>query len=195
MQLKHQGSALLEVIITMVILAIGLFGLAGLQARVIQVEQESYQRGQALVLVNDIVERINANRGGAADYPSATWPAAPIPVGTGDARNLATACPASGAARDLCEWSALLKGASVASMGNPFGNMGNARGCITQIQALDATPGVCQPGIYQIEVVWQGKSDLFAPPASIKCGTNLYGKETFRRAITTRVSVGTPTCD
>ncbi|HEY0563491.1 MAG TPA: prepilin-type N-terminal cleavage/methylation domain-containing protein, partial [Methylophilus sp.] len=51
---KQQGSTLLEVLITIVILAIGLLGLAGLQSRLHVSEMESYQRAQALVLLNDM---------------------------------------------------------------------------------------------------------------------------------------------
>jgi type IV pilus modification protein PilV len=62
------GTSLIEVLVTIVILAIGLLGLAGLQSRLQVSEMESYQRAQALVLLNDMVGRIEANRTNAASY-------------------------------------------------------------------------------------------------------------------------------
>ena len=56
------GFTMIEVLITFVILLVGLLGLIGLQARSQQAELESYQRGQALVLLQDMVDRMNANR-------------------------------------------------------------------------------------------------------------------------------------
>jgi type IV pilus assembly protein PilV len=59
---RQAGYLMMEVLITMFVLVIGLLGLAGLQARAHQAETESYQRVQALVLLRDMADRINANR-------------------------------------------------------------------------------------------------------------------------------------
>ncbi|TMH30961.1 MAG: type IV pilus modification protein PilV, partial [Betaproteobacteria bacterium] len=59
---KSRGFTLIEVLISMLIMAIGLLGLAGMQAVAQRAEVESYQRAQALVLVQDMVDRVNANR-------------------------------------------------------------------------------------------------------------------------------------
>jgi type IV pilus assembly protein PilV len=64
----QRGTTLLEVLITIVILAIGLLGLAGLQARLQSSEMEAYQRSQALILLNDMASRIATNRANAANY-------------------------------------------------------------------------------------------------------------------------------
>jgi len=61
---KHndvKGFTLLEVLIAMVILSIGLLGLAGLQAASLRNNQQSYLRSQAVLLANDIAERMRAN--------------------------------------------------------------------------------------------------------------------------------------
>ena len=59
----HQhGLTMLEVLITIIIVSLGLLGLAGLQARVQVAELEAYQRTQAIVLLQEMVDRINANR-------------------------------------------------------------------------------------------------------------------------------------
>ena len=48
---SQRGTSLVEVLVTMVILAIGLLALAGLQARLHVLQIESYQRAQALILL------------------------------------------------------------------------------------------------------------------------------------------------
>src|SRR5438067_6771224 len=65
---KNRGFTLIEVLISMLIMAIGLLGLAGMQAVAQRAEVESYQRAQALVLVQDMVDRINVNRKVAGCY-------------------------------------------------------------------------------------------------------------------------------
>src|SRR4026209_1446790 len=53
----QSGFSLVEILVTLVIVMIGLLGLAGVQMRAHQAEMESYQRAQALVLVADMVDR------------------------------------------------------------------------------------------------------------------------------------------
>jgi type IV pilus assembly protein PilV len=65
----------------MVILAIGLLALAGLQARLHLLQIESYQRAQALILLQDMTSRVVNNRYAAASYVTGA------PLGTG------AACP------------------------------------------------------------------------------------------------------
>ncbi|MBF0185038.1 MAG: type IV pilus modification protein PilV [Magnetococcales bacterium] len=58
----HSGFTLLEVLITLVILSVGLLGLARLQMAAIQFNHSALLRSQALLLTNDILERMRANR-------------------------------------------------------------------------------------------------------------------------------------
>src|SRR5919202_6329509 len=66
--LAISGFTLIEVLISLLILTFGLLGLAGLQGVAQRAEAESYQRAQALVLLQDMVDRINANRKVAGCY-------------------------------------------------------------------------------------------------------------------------------
>lgn len=187
MRLPDQcGSTLLEVLVTIVILAFGLLGLAGLQGKIQLAEMESYQRAQALLLLSDMSERISANRAQAASYVSAT------PFGTGDSQPASCAAVAAGFAYDLCEWSNLLKGASEKTGSSNVGAMIGARGCISLAQAPDPTATVCTPGVYMITVTWQGLHKTIAPAAP--CALGEYGDDTYRRAVSSRVSVGLPSC-
>ena len=176
----QSGFLMIEVLITMFILVIGLLGVVGLQARAQQAETESYQRTQALVLLRDMVDRLNANRNNAASYVTGS-----APLGTGN--SLDCSAPVTTLAMDQCAWSAALIGAAettgtcdLATGANCVGAMIGARGCISTIGA----------NIYLIEVAWQGLSPTAVPPDSVTCGVDEYGAEEFRRAVTTVVEIG-----
>jgi type IV pilus assembly protein PilV len=178
---------LLEVLVSIVILAIGLLGLAGLHGKIQVGEHESYQRAQAILLLSDMAERISANRSQAANYVSTGT------VGTGDSQPASCSGFAIGPSRDLCDWSNELKGASEQKLSANLGAMIGARGCITQLQAADPASGVCTPAIYQISVAWQGLHQTIAP--GLNCGSGLYGSdEKLRRVISTQITTGLTEC-
>ena len=56
------GFTLLEVLIAMLILSVGLLGLAGLQATGIKNNHSAYMRSQAVTYGYDIIDRMRANR-------------------------------------------------------------------------------------------------------------------------------------
>ena len=187
---SQQGTTMLEVLVTIVILAFGMLGLAGLQSKIFTAEMESYQRAQAVVLMNSMVERINANRVAADD---GDYNLRGATLGTGDAQPADCSGVAAGVARDQCEWSNALKGAAETSGGNKVGGAIGALGCVTLVQAENNTLGVCTPGIYLVTVAWQGLSATSSPSAT--CGQGTFGSDDrFRRAISARVSIGLPAC-
>lgn len=73
---QAQGFSLLEVLIALLVLAIGLLGLATLQTVGLKFNQESYLRSQAVLIAYDIIDRIRANpvakSSGAYDSVAAT---------------------------------------------------------------------------------------------------------------------------
>lgn len=185
----NRGFTLLEVLITLIILAVGMLGLANLQSKIHVTEVESYQRAQAVLLLQDMVDRINSNRANANAYASASV------LGTGSPEDCAT--PASLAARDRCQWSRALLGVSeTRTSGGVTSNVGamiGARGCIAQVRAPNPAIGVCTPGIYRVTVAWQGLHGTAAP--SLTCGQNLYGSnDALRRAIASDITIGLPRC-
>jgi len=58
---QQVGVTLIEVLISLLIMAIGLLGMAGLQTESLRNTQVAYFRTQAAILGNDIVERVRAN--------------------------------------------------------------------------------------------------------------------------------------
>lgn len=183
---RQRGVSLVEVLVTMVVLAFGLLGLAAFQTKAQVGSIESYQRAQAAVLLQDMQARLGGNSAQAASYVTDT------PLGTGNTMGTDCTLQAAGSARDKCEWNAALKGAAERRDGVLGGAMQGARGCIVEVQARNTAPGVCTPAIYLVSVSWQGMHATRAPAHA--CGKDQYGPETNRRTISARVAVGLPTC-
>lgn len=180
---RQNGVSLIEVMVTLLILSIGLLGVAGLQSRLQLSEMEAYQRSQALLLLNDMANRIAANRSSAADYVTGT--SSPLGVG-------ASNCATTSTVRvdvDQSEWCTALQGAaeSITNGGatTQVGAMVGARGCVEDI-------GDNQ---YMVTVAWQGMGPISAPPTSVACGAGQYNSgsacinDLCRRVVTTIVRV------
>ncbi|PTN38085.1 type IV pilus modification protein PilV [Desulfonatronum sp. SC1] len=67
-QRTPRGFSLLEVLVGLLILAIGLLGLAALQVRSLQHNNDAYFRSQATLMSYDIIDRMRANRPNASQY-------------------------------------------------------------------------------------------------------------------------------
>lgn len=59
---RQRGITMIEVLVTIIVLAIGLLGLAGLQLNSLQFTHSAYQNSQATIMANDIIDRMRANR-------------------------------------------------------------------------------------------------------------------------------------
>jgi len=68
---RHRGFTLLEVLVTLIVMAFGLLGIAGIIANGMKVTHSAYGRSQASWLANDIIDRMRGNRATAeaADLP------------------------------------------------------------------------------------------------------------------------------
>ena len=161
---------MIELLIAMLIIAFGILGFVGLQARTALSQVEGYQRSQALILVNDIAARMALNRTNAASY-----------VGTNIGTTAVSDCSTktTQAAKDLCEWSLLIQGSAETQGTTKLGAMTGARGCIS-------SPAANQ---YVISIAWQGVQATAAPASS--CGLNAYSNENMRRAVNTVLQIAT----
>ena len=179
------GFSMIEVMVSLVILLLGLLGLVGLIVVSQRAETESYQRSQALLLLQDMVGRLNVNRRVAACYVITTDAVNGVPfLGKGSALvpacGFGTAQANTLATSDLTAWSGLLTGTAETMGGSNLGAMVGARGCVGQ----DATTG-----LYMVSVAWQGIATTTAPSASLTCGTGLYGNEALRRVVSMNVQL------
>lgn len=171
---RHQtGSSIVEVLVTLVILLIGLLGVAGLMIQSQRSEMESYQRVQALILLQDMVDRINANRQVASCY--AFTDAADGAPFLGNGTSITPACVLGTseqfgrAIADMTSWNDVLLGASEVKGTNNVGAIIGARGCVS----VDATT---TPPTYTVSVAWQGIGSTIAPPTAT-CGIDQFGNE------------------
>ncbi|HHM04228.1 MAG TPA: type IV pilus modification protein PilV [Gammaproteobacteria bacterium] len=63
---RQSGFTLFEVLIAVLILSIGLLGIAGLQTASLKSNHSAYQRSQAALLAYDMIDRMRANQTGVA---------------------------------------------------------------------------------------------------------------------------------
>ncbi|HKU15853.1 MAG TPA: type IV pilus modification protein PilV [Steroidobacteraceae bacterium] len=73
---RARGMTLVEVLVTLVIMSVGLLGVAALQLTSLRNNYDAYVRSQASMLAADLFDRMRANRGEAlaGDYSAALGP-------------------------------------------------------------------------------------------------------------------------
>lgn len=195
----QRGLSLIEILVTLILVAVGLLGLVGLLVQSQRSQFESYQRVQALTLLDDMVGRIQANRAVARCYAVSSASGDTF-LGNGSSltdyqagASTTPSCDGASAQQgsmvlaDLRAWNALLLGAGeIAASGDKAGAMIGARGCV---QAITGSPHT-----YQVSVVWQGIADT-ASPTGINCASGdaaaLFGSAARRRAVSAVVQIAT----
>ncbi len=113
------GFTMVEVLVTLIILSIGLLGLAGLQTRSMASNHTAYLKSQASILASDMADRLRSNVVGvrAGNYDDAS--------GTSEVQEtcLAAGCsPAIMATHDTHEWNTTLSQQLPAGQGTVTGN-------------------------------------------------------------------------
>ena len=197
---QMRGVSLIEVLVAMVVMLFGLLALAGLMARTHTAEFESYQRKQAVIMLEDMVGRITANRDAASCYAFASSSAGTPYLGTGKTASptcsagtgtpvIPTTEQGTRAVADLDEWNTLLQGGTEVS--NPGGSekkLGvalDARGCV-----MTGTSVVGQYDEYRVSIAWRGISSLSLPADDSNCAKGSYGSDDgLRRVISTTVRI------
>ena len=182
---KQAGALMIEVLVTISIIIIGLWGLLEVQTRLQVSEMESYQRTQALMLLDDMASRIATNRPNAAAY-------------VGDDIGV-SACSTTVDVtdplvdRDEAEWCRALQGAAEKTVADSsVGSLIGGRGCVESV-------GLGGVEEYLVTVAWQGKTPISVPPANVDCGVGQYNlpagsdcankPDTCRRFVTTLVRI------
>ena len=185
------GTSLMEVLITMFIILVGLLGIGALQSQATIAELEAYQRVQALIVLSDIVDRMNTNRSTVSCFNITTNTTTGAPY-LGNGSTFTSACAAGIAAyntladQGITAIHNLLLGNAETLDGFPVGSMIGARGCISY-DATTELAGTTGTGLYTVAVSWQGRSLLFEPP--VKCAVGLYGDEKQRRTVSTTLRI------
>jgi type IV pilus assembly protein PilV len=190
---RSAGFALVESMVTVVVVAFGLLGVAGLVSRSFVTEVDAVQRAQAAMLLQDMVTRIEGNRANAAQYVTGdigitgyveTTTESGIP-----AQSFVTCNPAAPMVeRDQCAWGQLLAGGNERISGNNTAVLVGAIGCVHEIDAFNR--------IYAVSIAWQAAAAGAAPIvdnnfAPTGCGRDQFGNENQRRLMTTLLRIGT----
>lgn len=190
---SHRGFSLIEVLITMVVIAIGLLTAAGLQLISKKTNYDALQRTQAAQLGQDIAERLRANARNGDAYLTTDATALEQPEPDCAAAE-ATCSAAEVASYDLWLWGQSLQGvAEQGPDGSNAGGLVDPTGCITGAS-----------GRYRITIAWRGITPLPAPasslpatdPARDPCGADktVYqdSRGTLRRVLVLDVFVANP---
>lgn len=109
---RQRGFTLVEILVTVVLVSVGLLGIAALQLTTLRTNQEAYVRSQASVLSADILDRMRANAAAARLGTGTNSPYVVAYNGTGDATTRA--------GQDLADWQQIINdtlpgGATVAA--------------------------------------------------------------------------------
>ncbi|KAB7623155.1 type IV pilus modification protein PilV [Alkalilimnicola sp. S0819] len=147
---RQQGLSLIEVLVAVLVLSVGLLGLAGLQAASLKNNHSAYLRSQATILANDMADRMRANRAGflsgAYDQPAAAQTATCLTTAGCSAANMA--------AHDAWEW----QQAVAAQL--PGGNAIVCRDSTLENTATPAAPACDGAGdFYAIKIWWNDERD------------------------------------
>jgi len=163
------GVTLIEVLIAVLVLGVGMIGTISLQGLAKQGNFEALQRTQAVLIANDISERMAANRGQGSlnDYVGSYSGTLSAPS-TSCFGSAADCSNAQLAAWDIYQFDQAILGASQLIDGDRHvGGMINAEGCINN-----------SDGLVTIVIAWQGTS-LSSPPDNPidSCGSSIDSKE------------------
>ena len=182
---RAYGFSLIEVLIAVIILAIGLLGIAGLQVTSKRTSFEALQRVTAVMLAQDVIERMRANKGQLAAYIAA----ADVTGGLGVPGTNCTSAACTTAqivTYDLYQWQQAIVGASETKAGANVGGLILPTGCITN------TTGTT--GEVTVAIAWRGLTKLSNPGINA-CGsgsTNYHDTGTdnaFRKVIEVKTFV------
>jgi len=160
---KNRGVGLIEVLIALLVMAVGILGFVGLQSTAKRTGYEALQRSTAVYLVNDILERMRSNATAVygGDYSVQD-------LGGGSLGDTAPACvdaascsPGEIASYDLWEWEQRLDGSTEGDRGG----LVSPRGCVNT-----------NNGFVTVAVAWRGHMEGIDPNHSEdidNCGAGL----------------------
>lgn len=144
------GFSLIEVLVAMLIVAVGILGVAGLQITSLHLNQSAMFRSEALQMGNDLIDRMRAN--GIQDY-------APAPVLLTDAPGASLNCSSASctpdelAGYDLTWWKCSINSTLDEALGTQFPACANLG--VSGSLPLGAGAVSKQDGVYIVTVEWQ----------------------------------------
>ncbi len=126
---KQTGIGMLEVLIALLIMSIGILGVARMQGLSVVQNHEAQQRSQAVFIANDLLSKIRINPTAVVSYVGM--------YGSGQSASSVITCdstqlcsPAQIAQYDLYYWEQLLMGQTEKQGSKETGGLLNANGCV-----------------------------------------------------------------
>jgi type IV pilus assembly protein PilV len=170
-----QGFTLIEVLVTLVITAIALFGFVELQNRAQIANLEATQRAYATMIASNMAEQIKANPEIGADCNLT----ASFDVGSGHGT---WNHPCESGNNSVKEWHKDLRGnrETINSGNQKIGSIKNGHGCINYTAAVPASG---TPAKYTVSVAWKGFQKTAAGGLSGSCGFGEYGDSGYHRLV------------
>lgn len=152
-KIQQSGFSMIEILITLVIVATALLGTAGLQAYAMKTNLGGQFRNQAVFLANDIAERMEANKIQAVTAPGYSSAGVGGAAGNCDVVGAPPCTPVQMAQFDLVQWQA-----AVAQLPQGVG---------TVIQTVAGNPAT-----YTITVTWvdRATNQNYAAGAAVNGG-------------------------
>ncbi len=196
-----RGFTLIEILVTLLVMALGMHGVISMQTRATATEFESYQRGQALALARDMEARLLSSRGVLTGFLnnaiSSTDGSLYVGNGTGAASLAAEdgscAAPTAGNALSetqfqLCSWAQDLQGVAEKDGARAVGAMVGARGCVIRVNP----PQQNALADFYVVIVWEGMVPRAEPAADSpagRCASAVDFGAGLRRGVSLRVLV------
>lgn len=180
-----RGFSMIEVLVALLVIAIGVLGAVALQSRAVQGGMETYQRTQALLLVEDMAARMRNNKLNVSTcYAAVGNGMGYVGVGRDDISSL-TGCETQ-ANKDIAAWHQMLLGSAEMSdksnTATQVGGILSARGCIKSVGN----------GAYRVSVAWKALNKLGYSTARDSCAISAFtsdGGEPYRRVVSVTVRV------
>ena len=133
-QFKQLGFSMVEILVTILIISLAVLGSAGLQVQALKTNQGGQFRNQAVFLLNDMVERMKANK--VYSVSASSVPGYDTTLATTTDCGVTSCSPTQLAAYDVTQW-----GASIAAV------LPQGTGTVTQ-----TTTG--NPSSYTVTINW-----------------------------------------
>ncbi len=186
MRNRQRGLGLIEVLISIAVIAVGILGSLSMQLSAKRVNHEAVQRSQASALAMDLLERMRVNPDSMAGYVS-TWKHGDAIAAAGTDCVAATCSSAAMAAYDLEQWLEAVSGEN--EQRDVTGGGAEAIGGLT-------SPSVCvsaASGFVTVALAWKSYDKQTNPSVST-CGaaSGLYGgANEYRQVLTMSSYIGT----
>lgn len=191
---KQGGMLMIEVLVTILIVSLGMLGIAAMFVRSQQFNDEAYQRYQALDIAHELSEQLSTNSAEAKKKDGSAYLTDKAGGASFTRSSACTTCDSAAMAKfDITRFHDALLGAQKTQSGTKVASLIGARGCV---EYRGVAGSETNPPRFRISVVWQGRQFAGAAFAATTtdpttCGDGLYkiDEKDHRRVISLEVQV------